>query len=243
MRRILLAVVIVVVAGCSSAKVAAPPPTIEAGDNCVAPHVGTPVHFSEDQAGYLAGRLFGTGHVGMVFGHESQGDACDWMPQAQRYADEGYTTLAIDFDGYHASTKITGDLSGDIDAAVAYLATKGVTKVVLIGSSMGGSSVLAAVPDSPLPVAGVIALSPPAYYRGADAIGTVGHDTVPTLIGVGHFDEPFYEDTQALYKASASVYKKLVVAEVGSHGHALLTMPDIADAIDAFLLTYAPAAG
>jgi pimeloyl-ACP methyl ester carboxylesterase len=236
-------VLVVLVAACSAPKVSTPPPPVEAGDGCLAAGVGTPVHFGGDTTGYLAGRLFGTGHVGMVFGHESEGDACDWMPDAQRYATEGYTTLAIDFDGYHASTKTGNDLSGDIDAAVAYLATRGVATVVLVGSSMGGSSVLAAVPASPLPVAGVIALSPPAVYSGADAIGSVGRVTVPTLIGVGHYDEPFYQDAQALYRASASAHKKLVVSEVGSHGHALLTMPDIADAIGAFLRTYAPATG
>jgi dienelactone hydrolase len=243
MRAIISALLILGLAACSAPAKAPAPPTAEAGDDCLAPGTGTPVHFAADASGYLAGRLFGTGPVGMVFGHESQGDACDWMPEAQRYATAGYTTLAIDFDGYHASTKIENDLSGDIDAAVAYLATRGVTKVVLIGSSMGGSAVLAAVPKSPLPVACVIALSPPATYSGADALGSVGHYTVPTLIGVGHDDAEFYPSAQLLYQTSTSPHRKLVVSAVGSHGHALLSMPEIADAIAAYLSAYAPANG
>jgi pimeloyl-ACP methyl ester carboxylesterase len=49
----------------------------------------------------------------------------------------GYRALVFDFRGYNR-------LDDDVVAAVAELRRRGVTKVVLVGSSMGGTAVLLA---------------------------------------------------------------------------------------------------
>jgi pimeloyl-ACP methyl ester carboxylesterase len=244
--------VLTVTAGCSAtsggvsagASVSASPTRDAAGDDCPGSRLdGTAVYIGDDMAGYLAGYQFGTGPVGVVFGHESDGSACDWMYQARALSKQGYTTLALDFDGYGTSTKRGNKFGEDIDDAVSFLGAHGVTSVVLWGSSMGGDAVLAAVPKSSLPVDAVIALSPPAAFGGADAIGAAPHITVPVLLAVGADDSSFAPDVTAIYKATPSRHKQLIVEPTSLHGRQLMTFPDVTAAVNNYLATYAPPAG
>jgi alpha/beta superfamily hydrolase len=232
-------------AACTSGAVtahASPAPTrAEAGHDCPGGRVGgTAVYFGADKTGDLAGIRFGTGPVGIVFGHESNGDACDWMGEAKQLAASGYSTLAIDFDGYGASTKGGNAFGSDMDAAVTYLGAHGVTSVVLFGSSMGGAAAIAAAPGSSLPVDAVIALSPPIAYGGADAISAASHITAPMLLAVGTDDTNFAPDTKSIYAAAtASRHRQLILEPTPEHGRLLTAFPDVSAAITHYLATYA----
>lgn len=237
------------VSACTSghaSAAASPSPTKEtSGDNCPGSRQGgKAVFFGDTGSGYLAGYLYGTGKVGIVFGHESDGDACDWMYEAKAMSASGYMTLAIDFDGYAASTKGGNKFGDDIDDAVTYLGTQGATSVVLWGSSMGADAVLAGASGASLPVDAVIALSPPIAFGGADGIGAAKHITVPLLLAVGEMDT-FDADTNAIYRAAtATKHKQLIVEPSASaHGRALMSYPDVVTAIKTYLSTYAPPAG
>jgi pimeloyl-ACP methyl ester carboxylesterase len=242
-----LGVVLVTASACSTGT-GAPSPAASAtrdaaGDDCPGNRIGGSAVYVGGAAGYLAGYRFGSGPVGIVFGHEADGSACDWMYEARSMAARGYSTLVIDFDGYGASTKRGNRFGEDIDDAVAYLGGHGVTSVVLWGSSMGGDAVIAAVPGSSLPVDAVIALSPPAAFGGADAIGTAPRVSMPLLLAVGDSDGTFEPDVRAIYKAAPSAHKRLIVESTSAHGRALMSFPDVAAAIDAYLADYAPVAG
>lgn len=60
------------------------------------------------------------------------------MPQ--RLASRGYMVLAYDFRGNGGSARLadTDKLDVDLHAAIAFVLQQGATKIVLLGSSMGG---------------------------------------------------------------------------------------------------------
>ncbi|HEU0239327.1 MAG TPA: alpha/beta hydrolase [Micromonosporaceae bacterium] len=227
----------------SSASSAAPRPA--AGDDCVTYRPGGhPVYFGP--ASGLAGYLYGTGNVGVVFAHQSDGDACDWMPEAARLAKLGYRALAVDLDGYGASKTLNRPYSDDVADAIDFLTGQGATSVVLIGASMGGTAVLTAAATTKARLAAVIALSSPADYAGMDALDAAPHINAPLLMMCGIEDTGFVGAVQDIYgAATATKHKRLVLVDTDVHGKLLVEQgPDVQPksyaAYTAFLATYAP---
>ena len=87
---------------------------------------------------------------------------CEWLPTARSYARLGYRVLVFDF---HDQDRV----DDDVVAAVAELRRRGVARVVLVGSSMGGTAVLVAAARIRPAVAGVVSLSELAVLRDLDA--------------------------------------------------------------------------
>ena len=139
-------------------------------------------------------------------------------------------------------------LDADVVAAAKFLRGEGVTTVVFIGSSMGGTASLVAATELAPPVAGVISLSGPTSHSGVDASVAVPKLTVPVLYAVGSDDVPFAANAQTLYDATPGSAKSLLVIKgSGQHGSALLASdaPDSAKvrkAIQDFLKAHAPIA-
>ena len=180
------------------------------------------VRFRAADGTRLAGHRFGSGTTGIVFAHEVRGGACRWIPYARQLATKGYTTLAIDFRGYGDSQRRTGAgatrLAADLTAAVKLLRTRGATRVVLVGASMGGTIALVAASHARPPVDAVVALSPPSTWAANDALAAVRKLQMPVLYVVGKFDVDFEIESRNLYLATASPVKRLVVVESSTHG-------------------------
>jgi pimeloyl-ACP methyl ester carboxylesterase len=121
-----------------------------------------------------AGVILGQGQGGLVFGHQRGWNLCEWIRLARSYARLGYRALAFDFRDYSR-------LDHDVAAAVTQLRRRGVTRVVLVGSSMGGTAVLVAAARIRPPVAGVVSLSGPAEFGDMDASAAVARLRVPAL--------------------------------------------------------------
>jgi pimeloyl-ACP methyl ester carboxylesterase len=95
----------------------------------------------------LAGVVMGRGRSGIAFAHGRGGDLCEWLPYARRFARQGYRVLAFDFAGFGDSRPGSGAdarLDTDVVAAAGQLRRLGAEKIVLVGSSMGGTAALAA---------------------------------------------------------------------------------------------------
>jgi dienelactone hydrolase len=84
------------------------------------------------------------------------------LPTARSYARLGYRVLVFDL---HDQDRV----DDDVVAAVAELRRRGVARVVLVGSSMGGTAVLVAAARIRPAVAGVVSLSELAVLRDLDA--------------------------------------------------------------------------
>ena len=192
----------------------------------------------------LAGIVYGTGKTGIVFAHQSDGSSCDWMPYAKTVAAKGFRALAFDFGGYGASLLNKGDIASDVEAAAAYLRSVGVTRVILIGASMGGTAVLVAAGHIRPLVAGVVSLSSPSTFTGVDALAEMPHLTMPLLLICGNQDTTFVGDVQAQYKAATrSSHRQLVLSDSTVHGYRLVSSSELTDAravaaLTAFLAKY-----
>ena len=211
---------------------------------------GKQVWFTSAHDASIGGVELGTGTTGVVLAHASGAGTCEWLPYGTELAAAGYRVLAFDFSGYGASQPAVSDdpLDADVVAAAKFLRGEGVTTVVFIGSSMGGTASLVAATELAPPVAGVISLSGPTSHSGVDASVAVPKLTVPVLYAVGSDDVPFAANAQTLYDATPGSAKSLLVIKgSGQHGSALLASdaPDSAKvrkAIQDFLKAHAPIA-
>ena len=148
--------------------------------------------FTTGDAATLVGLTLGRGRTGLVLGHQLGSDLCEWLPQARRFARLGYQVLVFDFAGFGDSRPGPDSrVDNDVVAATAELRRRGVDRVVLVGSSMGGTAVLAAATRIHPPVAGVVSLSGPSGYGGVEAGAAMARLRVPVLFVVGA-DDPFH---------------------------------------------------
>ena len=181
------------------------------------------------------GVVLGQGRTGVVLGHQAGSDLCEWLPQARRLATQDRQVLAFDFGP-------SADIGKDMVAAAAELRRRGADRLVLVGSSMGGTAAIEAAAEITPPVAGVVGLSGPEEYQGegADAASAAPKLRVPVLFIVAEDDPPFDDTARALDKAVPS-REKLVVLEGGGHGTSLLEFGDRATRVraelDRFLAT------
>jgi pimeloyl-ACP methyl ester carboxylesterase len=162
----------------------------------------------------VSGVIFGSGTTGVVLANQSDGDLCQWQPYALELAGQGYRTAVFNYTGQ--------DSPPDVLAAIDALRAKGAQKVFLIGASMGGTAVLDAASQTQPPVAGVVDLSGPESYAGANALTAVQKLTVPVLFIAGQYDAGFIDNTNHLYAACVCKDKQLSVEPTGDHGVSLL---------------------
>ena len=153
----------------------------------VATAAGKTVHFTTEDGVQLGGRLFGSGHAGVILCHMYPADQSSWYLTAQELAAQGYLVLTFDFRGYGQSggAKEIDKLDRDVSAAVTEIRSNGAEAVVLAGASMGGTAALIAGDKaqalSSIRLAGIATLSAPVEFMGLSAAGSVPHLVVPLL--------------------------------------------------------------
>jgi pimeloyl-ACP methyl ester carboxylesterase len=184
--------------------------------------------FRSGDGATLVGVTLGRGRTGLVLGHQLRSDLCEWVPQARAFARRGYQVLAFDFAGFGDSQHGSADerVDTDVVAAAAQLRRRGADRIVLVGSSMGGTAVLSAATRVRPPVAGVVSLSGASSFGGVDAVAAMRRLRVPVVLVVGADDQPFLAQAQALYAAARVRDKRLLVVPGGGHGTSLLEFGD-----------------
>jgi pimeloyl-ACP methyl ester carboxylesterase len=152
---------------------------------------------------------------------------CLWVPYGRALAAAGYLVLAIDLNGFGASSMSRGfpnDAGWDHDvvAAAGQLRQRGVQAVVLMGASLGGTAVVAAAARLSPPAAAVVDLSGPDRLSGVDAQAAAPRITAPMLF-VGATKDPYVEETRLVSEAASHAATNRVELVPGaSHGAALL---------------------
>jgi pimeloyl-ACP methyl ester carboxylesterase len=108
--------------------------------------LGNEVTFTTEDGVQLAGTLFGDGDTAVILAHQGTTGAnqTDWYAFAQVLEEHGYTALAFDFRGNGKSSgqPDRNKLDLDLAAALQFIRDQGLTRIVCMGASMGGTTCL-----------------------------------------------------------------------------------------------------
>ena len=184
-------------------------------DDAKAPGVDEIIRFRTEDSEDLWGSVFGAGEIAVILAHMRGRDQTSWFPFARFVAESGYKVLTFDFRGYGKSTGTKDTrMDRDLEAAIAYMRAKGAKQVVLIGASMGGTTVIELASESQ--VQGVAALSPPAEFGRINALTAVESMVIPLLLIVAENDSQYYSDARKIESAAAAT--QFLLIEGQQHG-------------------------
>jgi uncharacterized protein len=137
----LLVVVALAAGGCS--PTATPQPSSSVVPATATPMTtAEPVTFAAADGVTVRGTVFGTGATGVVLSNMGDNDPAAWERFAPHLAVEGYTVLTYAYRYPARPRSLTPEMARgaleDLHGAAAYLRSRGATRIVLIGASLGG---------------------------------------------------------------------------------------------------------
>lgn len=148
----------------------------------------------------------GGGVRGAVLAHQSGARKESWHEFARLLADRGISSISL-----------SSVSSYSIREAIKYLQARGVTKIILVGASMGGNAIMQVVKRDDLPIVSKIILLAPS--AGPEMVST----TISKLVIVARRDV-FKSGAYSSFK-EASEPKILREYDGGDHGQNLLKGP------------------
>jgi dienelactone hydrolase len=177
------------------------------------------VRFNTADGISLDGAMVGIGTVGVVLAHEPDNDLCRAWPFANHPAKRGLLVFAVDVCCFGRSVCPQGDAAGravdDLVAAVGELRQRGVTRVPLVGASMGGSAALSAARRVKPAVDAVVELrgqANPTSHRIPLNRGAVQQFTVPTMFVVANVGrDASVDETRVMYQANKPADERLLL--------------------------------
>ncbi len=199
------------------------------------------VTFDAPDGGRIEAAWFAAGeNKAVIFAHGAIYNKESWYFLARALRQKGVSSLAIDFRGYGNSR--AGDSPRkmyDILGAVAYLKKRGCDDISIVGASMGGAAVLAALAHQAVPVDKVVLLAP----AGGPALASA---SIRKLFVVSR-EEGLYGRVMGLYEASTEP-KTMHVYRGKAHAQHLFqtaAREDLIERIGAFIdgAPAAPGAG
>jgi len=191
-----------------------------------------PISFDNDAGHELAGRLFGPAEAtsGVVLAHGFSADQRTWFPFADRLGEAGYRVLTFDFRGYcpggdggcSEGERSVDETPSDLRSAIDALRADGVSRIAVVGSSVGGTAALLVAAADDVRLDAVVALSAPARFENL----AVGPDTLalvdePKLFIAGTEDASAAQDAQGFFDMSVQP-KRLEILTTGDHGADIL---------------------
>ncbi len=172
------------------------------------------LEFPTEDAGKVEAALFKASDTqAVIFAHGAIFDKESWYFLAENFQHEGISALALDFRGYGNSVAGSSTQKKyDVLAAITYLNEHGFTDISIVGGSMGGAAVLAALPGNEIPVRKVILLAP----AGGPAVASA---TTEKLFIVSE-DEQMFSAVVKIYTSSAEP-KQLKIYPGSTHAQHL----------------------
>ncbi len=134
------------------------------------------LQFLSEDGVTLAGRVFGSGEIGVVLVHRTGGSLSRWDGLAPALAQRNHRVLAFDLRGHGRSDGEKGvDPTLDVLAAVSYLRDESLTRIVIVGVDDTAVAALDAAGQSSA-VVGVVSLT-----TDDDALGPLTETALSNL--------------------------------------------------------------
>lgn len=192
----------------------------------------------------LGGLLYGQGKTVVICSHELRTSKAIWSLSGipQRLVTRGYEVLAYDFRGNGASQgpPDVSKIDVDLKAAITFARQQGATKIVLLGSSMGGTATLKVASDTR--VDAVISLSAPQNFSISLSDADIKAISAPKLF-INSENDDYASDTMHMYEV-ANAPKELHLYPGAAHGTSIFDTDngvDLTQRILDFVTRYAPA--
>ena len=191
------------------------------------------VQFLTQDGVALCGYVLGTGSRGITLGHAKGWGLKSWLPFGEHLAEEGYQVILWEFRDVLPSASSSAGMSQrwdlDVLAAAQVLRERGVTEILAMGASYGGTATAVAAAEIP-ELAGVVILSSPSYDMEIDALGAMASVTAPAFFAVSTEDWQnaagvYQRHVEGLYEACGSDRKEIHIVEGTDHGTDLITVP------------------
>jgi dienelactone hydrolase len=181
----------------------------------------------------LSGRLYGAGVRGVILSNEGDNISGHWATIAERLAAAGYLTLTYDYHPPASADTSSSEALLDLGGALAFMRTRHVTSLALVGSSLGG---LVSLKQASLePVDAVVAISAPIGWEDIQlSASDLAHLTAPKFFVTSEENEPFTSDTQRMYDVTPEP-KERQVYPGRLHGLQLFDDTTSADLLPKFL--------
>jgi pimeloyl-ACP methyl ester carboxylesterase len=205
-----------------------------------------PVLFPAADGVRLAGRVFGSGTTGVVLSHMLDTDQEPWWWMASLLADHGYTVLTYDRRGVcpggpagcSEGPDDPGGVDLDIRGAIRYLRSRGATKVMIGGASLGGTASIWVASKHPDDVDGVFTLSAVPFFPPFDITSPVIHAIrVPKLFVAGERDGSAGPAVPEWEQASTEPVQA-VVLPTATHGTDLFYDQDFSAQVRSLILSF-----
>ncbi|MDQ6820571.1 MAG: hypothetical protein M3076_09605 [Actinomycetota bacterium] len=196
------------------------PPATPSGpsiDGCIYANRNTHLVHFHAPAERLTAAVLGAGPTGVVLADQVDNSVCDWLPLPSALAARGLRVLVFDYGN--------GDDSLEVQSAARFLRGQGVSRVVLMGASVGGAVVIDA---------GVHLHSAPAAVISLSAVPEATNYPFPAdarrlrspSFQIGSTGDPITQtgnDTRSLFRASPSPAKRrLLIPGEATHGTDLI---------------------
>lgn len=169
---------------------------------------------------------------GVVFVHMNGRSKEDWAGLADACWHAGSWVVTVDLRGMGANVPAGGvaapltpddyqKMTQDVNAAVAFLRGKGVTKVTLVGAELGANLAINAAADDAA-VVDTVLLSPGMVYQGVIATDAVKRYGARPLLMVASADDAYAAQSVSRFDQLASGDKHVEMYETAGKGTRML---------------------
>lgn len=168
------------------------------------------VSFLSEKGVTLQGILYGQGTRAIILSNEGNNDSGPWLPVAQQLAQQGYLVLTYMYrDQAITSDQLATHALTDLRAAIAFLHTRHVTKLALIGASLGA---LVSIKEATVATFNaLVIISTPIGFQAVQLSDTELHSiTGPKLFVTSELNDPFTHDTLHMFDVTPAPKEKLV---------------------------------
>lgn len=190
----------------------------------------------------IQGVLYGQGTRAVILSNEGNNESGPWLTVAQQLVQQGYVVLTYMYRGQgNTVDQLAVHSLTDLRAAVAFMHARKVSRLVLIGASLGALDTVKVATVEQFDA--IVVISAPMGFQEVQL-----HDselrriTVPKLFVTSEDNQPFTHDTLHMFDATPDPKEKLVYPGT-LHGISLFDSPSGARLLPSllqFLQRYVP---
>jgi len=190
----------------------------------------------------LSGVVYGQGTRAIILSNEGDNDSGRWLPVAQRLALQGYLVLTFNYrDQGNSLDQLAVHSLTDLRASIAFMRASNVSRLVLIGASLGALDTVKVASVEKFDA--IVVISAPIGFQEVQLQDSeLRKIRVPKLFVTSEDNQPFTHDTLHMFDTTPDPKEKLVYPGT-MHGISLFDSASSANLLPSllqFLQRYVP---